>query len=101
MANKKAKQSESNQLQTFKKLRVYNLVMGSFHLAQSILILFLSNNFSLPVTTNFIGGGPGGITFKPPEMLFDLPIGPMVAIFLLLSAIAHFLLSSPGVFEWY
>jgi hypothetical protein len=101
MANKKVKQPELNQPQAFRKLRVYNLVMGSFHLAQSILILFLSNSFSLPVTTNFIGGGPGGITFKPPEVLFDLPVGPMVAIFLLLSATAHFLLSLPGIFEWY
>jgi len=33
--------------------------------------------------------------------IVNLPFGPMVALFLLLSAIAHFTLASPGVFDWY
>lgn len=36
-----------------------------------------------------------------PEILFELPIGPLVATFLFLSALAHFLISSPGVYDWY
>ncbi len=34
-------------------------------------------------------------------MLFELPLGPAVATFVFLSALAHFIIASPGVFEWY
>lgn len=39
-----------NEEKTFKKLRIFNVVMGCIHLLQVILILGLSNSFSLPIT---------------------------------------------------
>ncbi|MFC1902167.1 hypothetical protein ACFLX3_04500 [Chloroflexota bacterium] len=42
----------------FKRLRVYNIFMGFLHLAQAIVIIVLSNNFTLPITTSFV-------TYKP------------------------------------
>lgn len=86
----------------FVKLRIYNLTMGCLHLAQAVIIFLISNDFSLPVTTSFLNyipetGKLGPIT----DTVFDLPFGAIVALFLLLSAIAHFTIVSPGVFGWY
>jgi hypothetical protein len=74
--------------------------MGLLHSGQGALILALSNDFSLPVIATFMEGPPGS---GDPKLhhLFDLPIGPAVAAFLLISAAAHFGVSLPGVFDWY
>ena len=84
----------------FRRLRWYNLAAGLFHAAQGLAILALSNDFSLPVHATFMEGPPGA---GDPTLrhLFDLPIGPMVAAFVFLSAAAHFCLVLPGVFGWY
>ncbi len=88
--------------EAFRKLRLYNLVMGFFHLAQALLIYFLSSDFSLPVTTSYLKYDPLARASVPfTREVAQLRIGPLVAIFLLLSAMAHFLVSSPGIFEWY
>ncbi len=81
------------------RLRVYNLLMGSFHLLQGILVLMLANDFSLPVTANFMEGPPG----SPQSLttLFSINIGWAVAAFVFLSAIAHYTVAFPGVFGWY
>jgi len=84
----------------FKRLRTYNAVMGTFHLAQGIAIVALSNDFTLPVTANFVNGPPGTPPGTP-EVLYDLPLGLAVAAFIFISAIAHYLIASPGIFPWY
>lgn len=85
-----------------KKLRLYNLLMGCLHLLQAIIILAMSTDFKLPVTTAFLGFDEGTGKLQPvTETLFDLQIGPVIALFLLLSAIAHFTLTLPSVFPWY
>ncbi len=82
------------------RLRWFNLAMGMLHAAQGALILALSNGFTLPVHATFMKGPPGQ---DAPELqrLFDLPIGPAIAAFVFISAIAHFALVMPGVFGWY
>ena len=82
------------------KLRIYNGLMGLLHAGQGVLILALSNEFSLPVFGTFLQGPPGE---QGPaiEHLFDAPIGPLVAAFVFISAIAHLTLILPGVFQWY
>ena len=45
--------NEQNE-ERFKKLRWYNLIMGFFHLAQGVLMIVLSNDFKLPVTTSYL-----------------------------------------------
>lgn len=92
---------EALQDRQFKRLRIYNAMMGSFHLVQAIIVLILTNDFSLPVTTSFLNYPPGSGPVPEADTVFDLPIGPMVAVFLLLSALAHFTIASPGVFGWY
>ena len=84
----------------FLKLRRYNAGMGFLHFAQAIAVLLLANDFTLPVTADYLSGPPG--SEPPPQtLLFDSPIGLWVAAFLLLSALAHFVLVLPGVFDWY
>ena len=86
----------------FARLRIYNVLMGLFHLAQAAFIIILSNDFTLPVTTSFLTYDESiGRLWPLTETLFNLPLGIMVAVFLLLSAVAHLTVASPGVFGWY
>jgi len=84
----------------FRKLKTFNLVMGVFHLIQGLMMLALSNDFTLPVTRGFLeavtGTGAGGMPNLVPasEVLFNLRIGPLVACFLFISSIAHFMIGT-------
>ena len=80
------------------RLRTFNVVVGLAHAAQGVLMLVLSNGLALPVTASFLSGDP--VAAGPPtlpERLFDVPIGPLVAVFLLLAAADHLLVAAPGV----
>ena len=86
----------------FSRLRWYNVFMGFLHLAQAVFILILTNDFTLPITTSFVKYMPETGKLGPiTDTLINLPLGIMVAVFLLMSAIAHFTIASPGVFGWY
>lgn len=79
----------------FKRLRLYNLVMGLFHLGQGVAIVALSNDFKLPVTASFLQGPPGTPPGAP-EVLFEVPLGLAVAAFVFLSAFFHFIIAGPA-----
>ena len=86
---------------TFTGLRRFNLVMGFLHLVQGILMIVLSNDTTYPIYTNFLQFDMDTFSLTPdPKLVYDLPFGPAVAVFLLLSAVAHFSLASFG-FKWY
>ena len=86
----------------FTRLRTYNVFMGLLHLGQAAALFFLSNDFTLPITTSFLRLIPQTGRLEPTtDTVINLPLGAMVALFLLLSAIAHFIIVSPGVFGWY
>jgi hypothetical protein len=82
------------------RLRRYNVVMGLAHAVQAVLVLALGNGFTLPVIATFLTGPPGS---APPaiEPLFDLNVAAGVAVFFLLSALAHLLIATPGIYHWY
>ena len=85
----------------FKKLRTFNAVMGVIHMLQGILMLVLSNAFTLPL--NFTRPEYDAVTntISPvSETFFNVPIGPLVALFLFMSAAAHILLSTV-LYKWY
>lgn len=84
----------------FGRLRSFNLVMGVAHLVQAVVVLVLANDFSLPVVGSFLAGPPGASQFEV-KSLFDLRVAYGVAGFLGLSALAHLLVASPGINEWY
>lgn len=78
-------------------LRRFNIGMGFLHLLQGILMIVLSNETTYPVYSNFLKFDQATFSLSPdPKLIYELPFGPAVAIFLLLSAIAHFYLSSIG-----
>lgn len=86
------------------KLRRFNIIMGAMHLVQGVIMLFLATS----VIQNIAEFKPQiiqfYITYNPQSQalevvsrnLFILPFGVFVAIFLLLSALAHALISIPS-----
>ena len=86
---------------TFLGLRRFNAIMGFLHLVQGILMIVLSNNTTYPIYTNFLRFDLDTFALTPdPQLAYELLFGPAVAVFLLLSAIAHFALSTFG-YRWY
>ncbi len=86
---------------TFSGLRRFNLIMGFLHLVQGILMIVLSNDKTYPIFTNYLRFDLEARSLTPnPQLAYDLPFGPAVAAFLLLSAAAHFFLSTVG-YQWY
>lgn len=83
----------------YRRLRVWNASLAGIHAAQAALILALSNGFSLPITISFMTGPPGTATTT--NTVYDLPIGPVVAVFLLLAAVDHGLMAAPRIHGWY
>ncbi len=76
--------------------------MGIFHLFQAILMLLLSNNFTLPINTNFLQFNEFSKSLVPvTENIANIRIGPLVASFLFLSALAHITVSLPKIYQWY
>lgn len=85
------------QQRTFGGLRRFNLIMGFLHLIQGIFMWAVSNNKTYPIFTNYLTFDRATFTLKPnPQLLYELPFGPAVALFLLTSAVAHFYLSTIG-----
>jgi hypothetical protein len=86
----------------FRKLRVWNVAVGLVHLVQAGVVLALSNDLSLPISASFLRADPVTVQGPTsPKSVFDLPIGAMVAVFLLLAAIDHLLVAAPRIHEWY
>jgi hypothetical protein len=81
-------------------LRRYNLIAAAAHAVQAILVIVLSTDFTLPVTATYLEGPPG-TTPADQIVLWDLPVAWGVALFFLLSAVAHVIVASPLVFPRY
>ena len=69
-------------------LRRWNLGLTVLHAAQAVLVLVMASDFVINVTTTY-PQGPPGTRLTTPEGLFDVPIGPAIAVFLLLAAFDH------------
>lgn len=83
-------------------MRNFNAAMGFLHLIQGALMLLLSNDSSLPIELTLSDYNPDTGQFgHRTDTLYDLPLGPMVASFLLISAVAHFSVSTPRGYKWY
>lgn len=89
--------STDTQDQKFGKLRRFNTIMGFLHLIQGIFMIVVSNATTYPIFTNYLNFDLATRSLKPDTtLLYDLPFGPAVATFLLISAIAHFYLATVG-----
>lgn len=81
----------------FQGLRRFNLVMGFLHMIQGILMIAISNDTTYPFTTAFLKFDRSLMRLVPDvKNAGNLRFGPAVAVFLLISAIAHFYLSTIG-----
>lgn len=85
---------------TTPSLRRFNLIAGIVHLLQMTAVLAISTDFSLPVTATYMAGPPGTI-YSEPIIVFETPLALGVALFLGLSALAHFIVASPQFFGRY
>lgn len=82
-------------------LRRFNAVVGLAHLAQAVAMVALSNDLALPVIATFLADDPVTAAQGMPEVLFEAPIGPLVALFLGLAGVDHLLVAAPRVQGWY
>lgn len=99
--------SQSPQLEASRSTGLFhwNLVLAGLHLIQfaAMLVLSLARDplVTAPVTSAYLAYDPGtGTLSDASRQLFELPIGPAVAAFLLLSAIAHLTMALPAR-RWY
>lgn len=78
-----------------RQLQNFNRIAGLTHLIQAAIFFFILNNeTTIPVITRFFDQTSEGV-LPVSETLFEFPIALIAPIFLLLSAIAHLLVSSP------
>jgi uncharacterized protein (DUF1810 family) len=76
--------------------------MGFFHFVQGILMVVLSNDFTLPINTSYLKFDVATLTLQPSlNNIYDLKVGYAIAAFLFLSSLAHFIISMPRIYEWY
>jgi hypothetical protein len=86
----------------YARLRRFNLAVGLVHLVQGIVLLALANDLALPILATFLEDdpvqqqGPG-----TPELVFELPIAVLVAVFIFFAAADHLLVASPKIVGWY
>ena len=83
----------------------WNLLLAALHFLQFLGMLAISFArdplVSAPVTSSYLAWDPATRTLVDAQrQLFELPIGPTVAAFFLLSAIAHFVVALPAR-RWY
>ncbi|SCX15262.1 heliorhodopsin HeR [Candidatus Aquiluna sp. UB-MaderosW2red] len=88
-----------------KGLRRYNVVAGLLHLAQALgltyVLTLLDNQILFPVTIEYPTGPPGVPAPTDLVTLFDINIGAGAIGFLALSALFHFIISSPMFYGRY
>jgi hypothetical protein len=101
----KPKTTNKQQVPTAERLeglRRFNLVMGFLHLVQGVFMWVVSNDTTYPIFTNFLNFNTETFSLTPnPQLLYELRFGPAVAVFLLLSAVAHFYLGTIGRERYY
>ena len=92
---------ESDQ-KKFRALRKFNLFMSALHFVQGVAMLILSNGFKLPVTSSFLKFDLLTQKLSPQlSTVTEFRIGPLVAAFLFISALAHLVISLPWFNEIY
>lgn len=82
---------------SYPRLRRFNLIMGFLHLIQGVFMWVVSNDSTRPIYTSFLSFDLENFALVPdPQVWIEFRFGPAVAVFLLLSAVAHFYLSTVG-----
>jgi hypothetical protein len=88
--------------EVFKRLRIWNAAVGCVLLVEAALMLLLSSDFKLPITTNYLSQTTSkGMNNSVQRTVTELRLGPLVALFLCLSGIALLLIAAPRINDWY
>jgi hypothetical protein len=92
--------------QQISRLRNYNIVAGFLHLLQAVTFGYflaqLPSQVDFPVKIEYMTGPPGDKRFEPDVVtLFNTNLGIGIVAFLALSALFHFLISSPWFYKRY
>ena len=74
--------------QSLRSLRIWNLALTVLHAAQAVVVVVLATDFAIAVTES-LPTGPPGTEPAAPEALVEVPIGPVIAVFLALAALDH------------
>lgn len=83
-------------------LRWFNVAVGLLLAAEAAWMWVASNDLELPVTASYLTADPVALRDPTlPETALRIPVGPAVAVFLLLAAVDHLLVAAPGVNRWY
>ncbi len=86
----------------FKQLRRWNVFAAVLHFVSGLVMLLVSTDLKVPVMASFLRFNEQTRSLMPePEELFRFQLGPLVASFLLMSALAHLLIAWPGINRWY
>lgn len=85
----------------YARLRRLNIIAAIFHGASAAAMLALANDFMIPITGAFMSGPPGDRPTWPVDVIAEPRFGLITASFLVLSALAHALISMPGIYERY
>ncbi|MEN6429281.1 MAG: heliorhodopsin HeR, partial [Coriobacteriales bacterium] len=80
----------------FKRLRLYNVTMGLFHLLQGVAVVALAEPYAVQVTASWLTTRPGPGVYGSPQPYFQFDLGMGVALFLFFSAVAHFIIAGPA-----
>lgn len=77
------------------RLKRFNLIMGFIHLIQGIIILLISGDALFPVEITWLEFDEITRSLQPvTDTLMEIQLAPIIALFLFLSASAHFLIST-------
>jgi hypothetical protein len=82
------------------RLRRLNVIVGSVHALQAVVLLAIATAASLPVTASFLTGPPGAGDYGSAS-LGSLRVDWLVAAFLLLAAVDHLTMSGGRPRRWY
>ena len=85
---------------TYRKLRVFNVVVGLILGAEAALMLALSNGLALPVYALYLRNDPVKLIPPRPEEIFSIAIGPAIALLLFFSFALNLVLQYRQVGRW-
>jgi len=80
---------------TVPKLRIFNAIMVPIFALQALAILYLSKDFTLPITITYLDFNRATQSLFPvTKTLFNVPLAWLVVAFLLMSMTAHLIIST-------
>ncbi len=88
----------------FHNIRKLNIFLGTIHLIQSLIIFSVSNSTLVQFNSDYFGllSGQAAREFgNNSQVLFEVRLSALVALFLFIAALTHFLTTSSGIREWY